>query len=371
LPTRMGSAIFENAPPAAQDASCVALLREAGAVIIGKTVTTELASFVPSHTRNPLSPPNLDYTPGGSSAGSAAAVAAGHVDIAIGTQTAGSILRPAAYCGVIGFKPSVGLVATDGVLIQSPTLDTIGVFARSIDDCAVWLAAMTGQSCDINALKKRENFNNLQRLNIGFVNHWQEHASPEMRAALIDILGKLTQQGYTIRNITLPAPLGNIDVTQKTIQDVESSRAYTNLVGVGMSAPLQEATILGNKISEATYQAALKSRGTAIVLASNLLAASDIWIMPAATGGAQLGLASTGNPIFNRLASGLGVPALSLPLNLPRVSPQMPLSIQLIGAMGNDAKLLKAAHLINIALRPPNHVGSPTNPSGPSHAGQA
>lgn len=344
LPTRMGSCIYDGALAAAKDASCVARLRAAGAVIIGKTVTTEFASFIPSQTRNPL---NLAHTPGGSSAGAAAAVAAGHVDIAIGTQTAGSILRPAAYCGVVGFKPSVGLIPTDGVLIQSPTLDTIGVFALSIDNCAAWLMAMTGQFITLD-----DSAESPKPLNLGFVNNWDQYASASMRNALKNCAKRLTDAGHQVQEITVPASLANLVNAQKIIQDVETARAYGAIKsnhGDKLTKAFAEALDQGAAIDEPTYQQALEDRANAIRMSAKMLIAVDAWLLPAASGEAPLGFNTTGDPLFNRFASGLGLPALSLPISHNK--DQLPLGLQLIGGRRLDASLLNVARQINPLLR--------------------
>jgi Asp-tRNA(Asn)/Glu-tRNA(Gln) amidotransferase A subunit family amidase len=331
LPTRMGSAIFGDALPATRDATCVALMKKAGAIIIGKTVTTELATFVPAATCNPL---NLNHTPGGSSAGAAAAVAAGHVDIAIGTQTAGSILRPAAYCGVIGFKPSFGLVPTDGVLVQSPSLDTVGVFARSISHCAAWLAAMTSEAVVPTPTRA---------LKIGVITNWLEHATDEMRRALEDVHAALNQAGHHVSPLTLPVPLAMMHVTQKIIQDVEAARAYATLLNQHRSQltpALADALDAGAAIDDNQYRQALETTAHAKTVADAIFDDYDIWLMPAAPSAAPLGLASTGDPVFNRLASGLGLPAVSMPFGFP--DKKLPLGMQFIARRYADMALLSA-----------------------------
>jgi Asp-tRNA(Asn)/Glu-tRNA(Gln) amidotransferase A subunit family amidase len=342
LPTRMGSPIFDDALPATKDATCVTLMREAGAVIIGKTVTTEFASFVPSKTRNPC---NLAHTPGGSSSGSAAAVAAGHVDIAIGTQTAGSILRPAAYCGVFGFKPSIGLVPTDGVLIQSPTLDTVGVFARSIEYCAAWLSAMTGQTIALEIDGKP--------LKLAIITNWHQYASPTMQEALQVCKIRLITAGHLVHEMSLPEPLASMANTQKIIQDVEAARAYQQYRTdhrTALTPAFADVLDQGAAIDSAIYHEALATRANAITLAAQLLREYDAWLLPAAASTAPLGLATTGDPLFNRLASGLGLPAISLPIW--HTTSGLPLGLQMIGKCGHDASLLFVAEQIERQIKP-------------------
>jgi Asp-tRNA(Asn)/Glu-tRNA(Gln) amidotransferase A subunit family amidase len=341
FPTRCGSAIFDDAKAATIDAACVALIRSAGAHIIGKTVTTELATFVPSPTRNPR---NLEHTPGGSSAGSAAAVADGQVRIAIGTQTAGSVLRPAAYCGVFGFKPSFDVVPRAGVVVQSETLDTIGVFARSVDDCAAWLAAMLNHKITLE-----ENLGSLKgTLSIGVVTNLREHASADMRDALARASDALARAGHRVHEWTLPAPLATVHDDQRIIQSYESARAYhaartqhRALVTPALLEVLDE----GARISRVTYLCALSNAEAARRVADEQFRSYDAWLMPAAPGAAPIGLTSTGDPIFNRLASVLHTPAISIPAFDD--AQNLPLGLQLIGRRGSDVSFLAAVNQVH------------------------
>jgi Asp-tRNA(Asn)/Glu-tRNA(Gln) amidotransferase A subunit family amidase len=331
--TRCGSPIFDGANAATVDAACVALMRSAGAHIIGKTVTTELATFVPSPTRNPR---NLEHTPGGSSAGSAAAVADGQIRIAIGTQTAGSLLRPAAYCGVFGFKPSFDVVPRAGVVVQSETLDTVGMFARSVDDCAAWLAAMLNHKVTLEE--------KLGTLNIGVITNLREHASAKMRTARARARDALARAGHRVQEFALPALLAAIHDDQRIIQSYESARAYhaartqhRALVTPALLDVLDE----GAKISRETYLQALGNAEAARRIADDQFRSYDAWLMPAAPGAAPRGLTSTGDPIFNRLASVLHTPAISIPAFDD--AQNMPLGLQLLCARGADTKLLSIA----------------------------
>jgi Asp-tRNA(Asn)/Glu-tRNA(Gln) amidotransferase A subunit family amidase len=336
LPTRCGSAIYDAAASAPVDAACVALMRSAGAAIVGKTVTTELATFVPSVTRNPR---NLDHTPGGSSAGSAAAVAAGHVRIAIGTQTAGSVLRPAAYCGVVGFKPSFDVVPRAGVVVQSESLDTVGVFARRVEACAAWLAAMLGEQL---ATPKT-----IAPLRINVVTTLREHASDDMQRAIALAAEALARAGHRVHEWALPAPLATLHDAQRVIQNVESARAYhaVRTQHRALTTPaLLEVLDAGAKIARSDYLQALTVAENARQLADGLFRETDLWLMPAAPGAAPRGLDSTGDPIFNRLASVLHTPAISLPAFDDPAG--MPLGVQLIGARHTDAAFLANAAIV-------------------------
>jgi Asp-tRNA(Asn)/Glu-tRNA(Gln) amidotransferase A subunit family amidase len=333
LPTRCGSAVFDNAPNALIDAACVALMRNAGSVIVGKTVTTELATFVPSSTRNPH---NLEHTPGGSSAGSAAAVADGHVRIAIGTQTAGSVIRPAAYCGVFGFKPSFDVVPRIGVKVQSESLDTVGVFARSLQDCAAWLSAMLNAEVNTNS--------NRGPLKIAVITNLLEHASADMRDALGQASDALNAAGHHVSQLSLPAPLDEMHEHQRVIQNYESARAYTaerTTHAAQLDATLAQSLNENAKIPRAQYIESMRATETARRFADGLFRQHDVWLMPSAMSAAPRGLTSTGDPLFNRLASVLHTPAINTPSF--KDGEGMPLGLQLIGARYEDEKLLHVA----------------------------
>jgi len=347
IPTRHGSAIYQNAPPALADAECVTLMRAAGATIVGKTVTTELATFVPSVTRNPR---NLNHTPGGSSSGSAAAVAAGHVDIAIGTQTAGSIIRPAAYCGVFGFKPSFGLVPRGGVKIQSETLDTVGVFARSIAHCEAWLAAMVGTAGE-GPSRETHNTN----LNVVIISNWLDLATENVRTALTVAANSLKGAGHRVRETTLPPSLATLCEHQAVIQSYEVSRTYAPLCqqhGSRITPTLLAELAKGIAISDAQYESAIAATIAGRQLADERLSADDVWLLPSTVDAAPATLASTGDPFFNRLASVLGVCAITIPCS--NDAHGLPLGLQLLARHGEDQRLLGVAQAMSGVLCPPN-----------------
>jgi Asp-tRNA(Asn)/Glu-tRNA(Gln) amidotransferase A subunit family amidase len=342
--TRCGSAIFDNTPNAIIDAACVALMRNAGAVIVGKTVTTELATFVPSPTRNPH---NLEHTPGGSSAGSAAAVADEHVRIAIGTQTAGSVIRPASYCGVFGFKPSFDVVPRIGVKVQSESLDTVGVFARSVDDCAAWLSAILNAKIELKS--------NHGPIKIAVIQNLLAHASIDMRSALGQASDALKAAGHHVSELNLPAPLDQMHEHQRVIQNYESARAYTaerTTHAAQLDATLAQTLNENAKIPRAQYLESIRVAETARRFADGLFRQHDAWLMPSAPGAAPRGLTSTGDPLFNRLASVLHTPAINIPAR--KDGKGMPLGLQLIGARFEDEKLLQMAATISTILLPKN-----------------
>ena len=346
MPTACGTPIYAG-NVAQKDAASVALARAAGAVIIGKTSTTELASNHPAKTRNPQ---NTAHTPGGSSSGSAAAVAAGMVRIAFGTQTAGSVIRPAAFCGVVGFKPSFGLVPRAGVKLQSETLDTVGVFARTVDDAALWYAAMTGAKA-------------MPLLNIGkgalrilIATNLLGHADVNMSVAVAEAAEALANAGLSVRETRLPTIFDGAHVDQRIIQLAEMARFYAtehqqhrHQLSVEITTILDE----GASISADAYQAALARTEATRKQAAQLFVDADVLLTPSATGAAPAGLASTGDPVFNRLASTLHLPAINLPVY--RSKKRMPLGLQLIGAHFQDEKLLAVAKRVIEILRSNTH----------------
>lgn len=354
LPTENGSVIFAGRRPH-EDASVVTQLRGAGAVILGKTVTTELAFYGPGKTRNPH---NLAHTPGGSSSGSAAAVADFQVPIALGTQTAGSIIRPASYCGVLGFKPTFGVVSRAGVIEQSPTLDTIGGYARSIEDLALLIDAMSGaDACDggmgpglpapLTEVLKR---GAAGAPRFAFVKTvvWPQ-GEDSMRVAFEGLVASL---GAAVDEVTLPPSFDIMTGLQRAVQfhDIALSYGPLGTAHPGkLSAKLVEVIGIGQGVTEAEYAAALAQREPLLADLRPVFAKYDAILTPAATGPAPEGLSSTGAPVFNFLWTYLGLPAISLPL---LDVGGLPLGVQLVGAKGEDGKLLAvAAHLMR-ALKP-------------------
>ncbi len=333
LPTENGTPVFAGRQPGT-DARVVQLLIAEGAVILGKTVTTELAFFGPGKTRNPHDPTR---TPGGSSSGSAAAVADYHVPLALGTQTAGSIIRPASYCGVLGMKPTFGTVPRDGVLEQSPPLDTIGGYARSAADMALLMATLVEpQNPD---LERRTNFSRPPRFAFVKSPSWPE-GEPEMQAAFANLQSKKTD---IIKEVDLPALFQETSGLQKAVQFRDIARNYGPILDANpgiMSDKLAEVIAAGRTVSDDGYQEALAMREPLYQSLAPILSDYDAILTPAATGVAPVGLDSTGSPIFNFLWTYLGMPAVSIPL---LKSNNLPLGVQLVGARGADAKLLSAA----------------------------
>ncbi|WP_045835231.1 amidase [Hyphomicrobium sp. 99] len=343
FPTELGSEVFSGRQPS-EDAFIVAALKAAGAIILGKTVTTELAFFGPGKTRNPRDP---ERTPGGSSSGSAAAVADNQVPLALGTQTAGSVIRPASYCGVIGFKPTFGYISRTGVLAQSPPLDTIGGYARSVDDIALLLDCISGfDAADADmtagakpsllaALKSSE----LRAPRLAFVKTpaWP-NGDEAMRAALEQFAGR-----FGIIETPLPAEFDEILRLQQIVQFSDIARNYGPIADANpdrVSAKLTEIIAEGRTFSEANYDAARRKQSALYEALRPILDTCDAILTPAAQGVAPVGLGGTGSPMFNGLWTYLEMPCISLPL---LDIGGLPLGIQLVGARNDDARLLRAA----------------------------
>jgi len=334
LPTQMGSPAYAG-QRSEHDAECVARLRAAGGYVFGKTVTTELAFMHPGKTRNPW---NAAHTPGGSSSGSAAAVAAGHVAGALGTQTNGSVIRPAAYCGVVGYKPSAGAIAFTGVNVFSETLDTLGTFTRSVRDTVL----LAGALADPGAIALSR-LDAPPRLAVLPQFPWSP-VDAATRAALAAAGRSLDAGGARVVNVTLPPSWNDAPAVLRTIMLAEAARnlaAARQRHGAQFSATLNDALDEGARISPSDYRAALDRRARMIAEATDWLGACDAIVTPSVPAPAPAGLDTTGDPACCTLWSLLGAPALSLPLALD--SAGLPLGLQLAGRPDDDARLLGVA----------------------------
>ncbi len=329
LPTECGTEILRGRRPA-RDAAAVARLRAAGAVVLGKTVTTELAFFQPGRTRNPH---DLTRTPGGSSSGSAAAVAARLVPAALGTQTAGSVLRPASFCGVVGFKPSFGLVPMDGVLPQAPSLDTFGLFVRDVAAVPLLLAAATGAPLPPATPPASP------RLALCRTSEWPK-AEPSTRALVEEVADGLARAGAVVDELVLPPDFDGLAEAQRELQALEAARSFAGLRAAHrdrLSRVLLDLVEAGERVGaarEAEIRAQVDRCRTALPA---LLAGVDALLTPAAPGEAPPSLETTGDPAFNRIWTILGTPAASLPLG--RGPAGLPVGVQVVGAPGADAAL--------------------------------
>ena len=347
MPTERGTPVFAGRRPAA-DAFVVSQLRGAGAVILGKTVTTELAFFGPGKTRNPHDP---QRTPGGSSSGSAAAVADFQVPLALGTQTAGSIIRPASYCGVIGFKPTFGFASRSGVLPQSEPLDTIGGYARSVEDIALLFDAIGAYDVADRDMLSGERPHLAQSLGealshvprLAFVKSpaWPQ-GEPAMRAAFEAFAGGFGARAEVVE-VSLPHEFDGSLRLQQVVQFSDIARNYGPIADANpdrVSQKLKDVVAEGRRYSSADYAAARADQEALYEALRPVLINYDAIMTPAAQGPAPLGLESTGSPMFNALWTYLGMPCISLPL---LSIGGLPVGVQLTCGRADDAALLRVS----------------------------
>jgi Asp-tRNA(Asn)/Glu-tRNA(Gln) amidotransferase A subunit family amidase len=339
LPTRGGSALDPEVLAGPQ-ATVVTRLLNAGAIVAGKTVTAEFAVFAPNETRNPH---NLEHTPGGSSSGSAAAVAAGLVPLAIGTQTIGSMIRPAAFCGVVGFKPTYGRIPIDGVIANAPSFDTLGIFAADVAGvetaaavvCDGWRPTAPGAAPVLGVPD----------------GPYLQHAEPEALQAFETQLKSLADGGITVRRIPAMADFAATLAVSKIINRYEVARSHADWFpnyGHLYRAETVSAIREGQQIAEADYQQALAERAEFRTGIQDAMDGIDVWIAPSAPGPAPRGLQTTGNPIMCLPWSHAGMPAVNVPAG--RAANGLPLGIQLIGRHGTDEQVLQWAQPVEALL---------------------
>ena len=347
LPTNYGSPIYGNNHPVC-DAVSVSLMREAGAIVLGKTVTTEFASFKPGPTRNPR---NLNHTPGGSSSGSAAAVADCMVPLATGSQTAASIIRPASYCGVVGYKPSYGKISIGGVKSLSVSLDTLGIFGRTVSDVALGAAAMSADHDLMNIVLLESKI----RVGICKTDDFAL-AQPETAAALslAAFAAKALAKGG-VGEIALPLDCAKLSETQTTIMLFEMAKSFTfeKLNHFDQISPTLKAIIeRGDAIQYDHYHGALLKAKLARAAIKQLFEDQvDILIAPSATGEAPGTLDETGDPIFSRGWTLLGLPCINLTVT---AGPNgLPVGVTLVAGPGQDRLLLSAASALAQQLSDP------------------
>jgi Asp-tRNA(Asn)/Glu-tRNA(Gln) amidotransferase A subunit family amidase len=346
MPTENGTALHKGRTPRA-DAAVVASLRAAGAVIMGKTVTTECAYFTPGKTRNPHNP---EHTPGGSSSGSAASVGAHMVPLALGSQTAGSVIRPAAFCGAYGFKPTHGLIPRTGVLQLSRTLDHIGLFARSVEDVALLGEQLVGydERDPDTRPRARIPFREISgeeppiAPTLAFIKtpHW-ERTDPDTKEAYAELVESL---GDRVEEVELFASAAEAWDWQRTIMEAEMAANLEPLWLAGkdqLSDRLRALIERGRETKAIDYQRALRSVAPVVESFDELfMERYDAILTPPALGSAPKGLA-TGDPVFCVLWTLLGMPAVTLPLM--QGANGMPLGVQLVGRRNFDARLLRTA----------------------------
>ncbi|MDO7552226.1 MAG: amidase [Planktomarina temperata] len=353
MPTQRGTDIFKDRQPD-KDARLVERLRESGAVIMGKTVTTELAFVHANDTRNPHNP---EHSPGGSSSGSAAAVAACHVPLAVGTQTNGSVIRPASFCGTFGFKPTRGVISRAGVLKTSDSLDQVGCFGRSLEDVALLTDALAGydqaDSCSFarprpqmraGAQAEAPVAPDLVWFNLPFYDRLSPDAHEGMEAVL-DVLGP------RITRMAAADTLANLVAVQARIHEYEICQHQAAVFDANfedLSRELQLIVARGRKISKAEYTDALAVKASAQTFFDELFVEFDAIIAPCATGEAPKFGSGTGDPIFCTLWTLAGLPCVSLPLLVG--DNNLPIGVQLIGPIEKDDRLLRTARWLQLHL---------------------
>ena len=353
LPTENGTPLDAGRRPS-QDAVIVQRLRAAGAIILGKAVTTELAVFTPGKTRNPNDP---QRTPGGSSSGSAAAVAAGMVPISVGSQTNGSVIRPASFCGVVGYKPSRGMVPRTGVLAQSPTLDTMGVFSRTIEDAALLVDVMAGHDegdpqtvlAAAPQLLATAQSRPPVKPSFAFVRTpvWDK-AEEDVREGFRELCDTL---GDRVVEIDLPAPFDRAHHWQRTVNLAELARNYARYYDKDpalLSDRLRGMIEEGRAYTAVDYIRALDGIARLNAGLTKIFDRFDAVLTPAATGEAPVGEA-TGDPAFSTIWTYCGVPAVTLPLLTG--SNGMPIGVQLVGRLYFDGRLLRTAGWLSNRLQ--------------------
>ena len=341
LPTQYNSPIYRGDRPRA-DAACVALARREGAIVMGKTVTTEFASRTPGPTRNPHNPA---HTPGGSSSGTAASVADFMVPFGFGTQTGGSVIRPAAYCGVVGYKPTYGTINCAGMKHLSESLDTIGVLGRTVADCALLVHAASARKLpDFDAASPAP------RIGLCRTSRSKD-ALPETHAALERAASALSARGAKVQDFALPAPFDRLYDDQNVISGFEAARGLAWEIDThpaDLSDHMRKHITQYSKAPHAEYTEALRRTRESREQFAAATAEFDVLLTPSAPGYAPEGLASTGNALFNRNWTMLHVPCVTVPM--PRGDRDLPVGVQLVGRRDDDERVLLAAEWVRRAL---------------------
>jgi Asp-tRNA(Asn)/Glu-tRNA(Gln) amidotransferase A subunit family amidase len=359
LPTGYGSPLFSDHQPAA-DADVVSALRRAGAIVLGKTESTEFAMFQPTRTRNPA---DLARTPGGSSSGSAAAVAAGMIPVALGTQTAGSVVRPAAYCGVYGFKPSWGWTSTAGIWRLSEHLDTVGLFARCVADLRLTYQVLSSPATPraLHAARPAGK----PALAVLSAEDWGS-ADSDVQAALSAVAGRLSDHGWLVREMAMPPAWRHLPGQQEVVMAAEVAKNLRAALGdqAGQISDSAQAVVArGDRCLATEYLAALEARAEALQALVPLAAVTDLVLAPSALGAAPVGLDYTGDPVMCRPWTLLGLPAANVPAW--QRPDGLPVGVQLIGTRHDDISYLENLALAEAALTNPAGLiaTGPTNPA--------
>jgi len=335
LPTEYGSPIYKGRQ-GSSDAAIVSELERRGAVLLGKTHTTSFAYRTPGPTRNPR---NREHTPGGSSSGSAAAVAAGMAPFALGTQTRGSVLRPASYCGVTGFKMTYGRMPLDGVLPFAASLDTLGFFTHTPTDMVALWGALGHQTTAS------------ERVTLGVPEPMPRGIEPAMAAAFQQTVARLAGAGASLRKIDIAGLLARVSDAGNTVMFYEGAQFHRERYKEhgDRLADMAELVRKGLQIPAADYEQARRVIADGAREIAKLYAATPVMLVPAATGPAPRGLSSTGDAEANAPWTALGTPAISLPM--PVATGALPLGLQLTAARNQDAQVLRTAVWVHGLLR--------------------
>jgi len=333
IPTGYGSPIYRGHIPGF-DAACVTMVKAAGGLIAGKTVSTEFAYSTPGSTTNPH---NAVHTPGGSSSGSAAAVADFQVPLAFGTQTAGSVIRPSSYCGIVGYKPTFNEFNLAGVKCFSPTLDTLGVHCRAVEDLPMVRRALIHDTAEVLPRNKPP------RIGIFKQAEW-EQATPAMKTAIDKTAATLQSHGADVYVIDLAEIFADAIKAQTDIMFFDAARSFSPeyminkpLLSTGLVELVQE----GQTITHAEVRRALLIKKQCLMEINEIFQDTDVLMMPSAPGEAPAGLDSTGDAVFNRIPTFLGLPAISLPGHVGDLG--LPMGIQFVGSAHRDNDLIATA----------------------------
>jgi len=343
MPTAYGSPIHQGHRPG-RDAGCVAITRAAGAVLLGKTVTTEFGHRYPGKTRNPVNPA---HTPGGSSSGSVAAVGDKMIPLAYGTQTTGSVIRPAAFCGTVGYKPTYGDFNNNGVMPNSPTIDTLGAIVRSVEDLALVRSVLLEEP--LAALKPPA----MGDLNIGFYRSpFWDRAEGYTQSYLEDAAKRLSGLGAKVTDLELPGIDAGFERLFRVISGFEFSRTVSwerfNRLGE-LSADLRDGRMKeGMETAYEDYRKGTRRLERLRLEIDDVLDEYDVLITPSAPGEAPEGLRRTGNAIFNSIWTALGTPAVTLPVS--KGPSGLPVGLQLIAGRFKDRRLFDIAEAVMKAL---------------------
>ena len=341
MPTTYGSPLFAGHQPA-HDAAIVATIRRLGGLVLGKTSSTEFAMFEPTDTRNPV---DLTRTPGGSSSGSAAAVAAGVLPVALGTQTAGSVVRPAAYCGIYGFKPSRGWTSTEGVFPLAASLDTLGILARSIGDLRLVYEAVRS-----SPPVARQDGRRLKTVAVLPAIEWGD-VEPESLDALRSASARLAAHGLMVVDLDMPTEWLALPFEHETVMAFETARCLRQLLGdrVNEISPSSQSVVArGETTRQADYESSLDAARRATEVLQRLSRTVDMLLTPSALGVAPSGLDFTGDPVMCRPWTLLGLPTANLPTF--RTDAGLPVGIQAVSLVCDDAGFLDDLEVLETLL---------------------